>query len=159
MRGQVIGLNTLKRIRKNVTGIGFALSSGDLLQMLHRFYPAMEPAPTGSQPDMLEMGDPPRLLAPKVPVPSAPSTPSVASVPSDSRESGFGNLTIISNVDSAEIYVDAISVGNVPAILTLPAVPTVLVKSPGLPDYVRRIHVLGSSKLTLNALFPPPRSP
>jgi S1-C subfamily serine protease len=40
MYGEVIGLNTLKVIRKNVTGIGFALSAGDLLTMLRRFYPA-----------------------------------------------------------------------------------------------------------------------
>jgi hypothetical protein len=40
MYGEVIGLNTLKVIRKNVTGIGFALSAGDLLNMLRRFYPA-----------------------------------------------------------------------------------------------------------------------
>jgi S1-C subfamily serine protease len=40
-RGEVIGLNTLKVIRKNVTGIGFALSSGDLLTLLRRFYPAI----------------------------------------------------------------------------------------------------------------------
>jgi serine protease Do len=36
-RGEVIGLNTLKVIRKNVTGIRFALSSGDLLTLLRGF--------------------------------------------------------------------------------------------------------------------------
>jgi hypothetical protein len=38
-RGEVIGLNTQKLIKKNVTGIGFALSSSDLLDVLRRFYP------------------------------------------------------------------------------------------------------------------------
>jgi S1-C subfamily serine protease len=153
-RGEVIGLNTLKVIRKNVTRIGFALSSGDLLQMLHRFYPAMEPAPTRTRPNVLEIGDPPALALDKAPVSSTPS------VFSDPTERGFGTLTIISNVASAEVYVDARSVGNAPATLTLPAGPhTVLVKSPGLPDYVRRIDVLGSSKLTLNALFQTSASP
>jgi S1-C subfamily serine protease len=44
--GEVIGLNTLKVIRKNVTGIGFALSAGDLLNMLRHFYPVPTPATT-----------------------------------------------------------------------------------------------------------------
>src|SRR5882757_2246496 len=38
-RAQVVGLNTLKITKKNVTGIGFALSSTDLLTVLRRFYP------------------------------------------------------------------------------------------------------------------------
>jgi S1-C subfamily serine protease len=36
---EVIGINTLKLIKKNVTGIGFALSASDVLEVLHRFYP------------------------------------------------------------------------------------------------------------------------
>jgi S1-C subfamily serine protease len=39
-RGEVIGINSQKLIKKNVTGIGFALSASDLLEVLHRFYPA-----------------------------------------------------------------------------------------------------------------------
>src|SRR5438445_6944521 len=42
-RGEVIGINTQKLIKKNVTGIGFALSSSDLLEVLHRFYPNAVP--------------------------------------------------------------------------------------------------------------------
>jgi S1-C subfamily serine protease len=38
--GEVIGINSQKLIKKNVTGIGFALSASDLLEILHRFYPA-----------------------------------------------------------------------------------------------------------------------
>jgi serine protease Do len=38
-RGGVIGINTLKLIKKNVTGIGFALSASDVVEVLHRFYP------------------------------------------------------------------------------------------------------------------------
>jgi S1-C subfamily serine protease len=36
-RGEVIGINTQKLIKKNVTGIGFALSATDLLDVLRRF--------------------------------------------------------------------------------------------------------------------------
>src|SRR5262249_4638781 len=42
-RGEVIGINTQKLIKKNVSGIGFALSSSDLLQVLRRFYPEVAP--------------------------------------------------------------------------------------------------------------------
>jgi serine protease Do len=38
-RGEAIGINTQKLIKKNVTGIGFALSGSDLLEVLKRFYP------------------------------------------------------------------------------------------------------------------------
>ena len=41
MRGEVVGINTQKLVKKNVTGIGFALSASDLLEVLHRFYPTV----------------------------------------------------------------------------------------------------------------------
>jgi S1-C subfamily serine protease len=41
-RGEVIGINTLKLEKKNVAGIGFALSASDLLAVLQRFYPALD---------------------------------------------------------------------------------------------------------------------
>jgi S1-C subfamily serine protease len=43
-RGEVIGINTQKLVKENVTGIGFALSCSDLLEVLRRFYPSMAPA-------------------------------------------------------------------------------------------------------------------
>jgi len=43
-RGEVIGINTQKLVRKNVTSIGFALSASDLLAVLRSFYPAKNPA-------------------------------------------------------------------------------------------------------------------
>jgi Trypsin-like peptidase domain/PEGA domain len=39
-RGEVIGINTQKLVKKNVTNIGFALSATDLLKVLQSFYPA-----------------------------------------------------------------------------------------------------------------------
>jgi serine protease Do len=41
-RGEVICLNSPKLIKKNVNGIGFALSASDLLAVLHRFYPSAQ---------------------------------------------------------------------------------------------------------------------
>ena len=42
-RGEVIGINTQKVIKKNVTGIGFALSATDLIVVLQKFYPSAGP--------------------------------------------------------------------------------------------------------------------
>ena len=39
--GEVVGINTAKAVGKDVQNIGFALSSSDLLSVLHRFYPAV----------------------------------------------------------------------------------------------------------------------
>jgi S1-C subfamily serine protease len=52
-RGEVIGINTQKLIKKNVTGIGFALSATDLLEVLHRFYPTVS---STSSPERAESG-------------------------------------------------------------------------------------------------------
>ena len=41
--GEVIGINTLKLERRNVSGINFALSATDLLAVLRKFYPALGP--------------------------------------------------------------------------------------------------------------------
>jgi S1-C subfamily serine protease len=38
---EVVGLNTQKIVAKDVQNIGFALSSTDLIDLLHRFYPAV----------------------------------------------------------------------------------------------------------------------
>jgi serine protease Do len=49
MRGEVAGLNTLKLIKKNTTGMAFALSASNLLDVLHRFCPvAAAPSLPGS---------------------------------------------------------------------------------------------------------------
>ena len=112
-RGEVIGLNTQKLIKKNVTGIGFALSSSDLLAVLRRFYPGMGSSPEGS-----------------------------------------GSVTISSEPDSAEIYVDGKFHGNTPGTLKLSAGPhTIVLKFAGLPDYSRVMEIPWASKLTLKAIF------
>jgi hypothetical protein len=73
---------------------------------------------------------------------------------STSSPEGFGQLTITSDPDAAEVFVDGKFVGNTPAILKLPAGPHLfLFKSPNRPDYSRTVEVPKSSKLTLKALF------
>jgi S1-C subfamily serine protease len=146
-RGEVIGLNTLKVIRKNVTGIGFALSAGDLLAVLRRFYPDLASPPRATA----STESNPETDGAIVETSTAPSSSTVVATPSSE---GFGTLTITSDPDAAEIYVDGKFHGNTPATLRLPAGShTVLLKSPGLPDYSRTLDVLKSSKLTLKAVF------
>ncbi|HYW67407.1 MAG TPA: trypsin-like peptidase domain-containing protein [Candidatus Dormibacteraeota bacterium] len=159
-RGEVIGLNTQKLIKKNVTGIGFALSSADLLAVLRRFYPALSVPPTtavetsGHSPDSQDAGSLPSSVVPASPE-STVSFPVAAPSPE-----GFGQITVTSDPDAAEIFVDGKFVGNTPATLKLPAGPHLfLLKSPSRPDYSRTVEVPKSSKLTLKALFdPPPQS-
>src|SRR5713101_2762073 len=94
-RGEVIGINTQKLIKKNVTGIGFALSSTDVLEVLHRFYPdlaAFRPptAPAPSQSATREGSD--SVEPSSISLPAAPD--------------GVGTVTITSEPDGAEIFVD-----------------------------------------------------
>jgi S1-C subfamily serine protease len=145
-RGEVIGLKTQKLIKKNVTGIGFALSSSDLLAVLRRFYPALA-APKGTS--VADSGD----TAPTASAADSPGMPA-SFPPTSSTVEGFGAVTITSEPDGADIYVDEKYLGNTPATLKLTAGShTVLLKFMGFADWTRTLEVLKSSKLTLKAAF------
>jgi S1-C subfamily serine protease len=127
-RGEVIGLNTLKVIRKNVTGIGFALSSSDLLTLLRRFYPTLAPTATA------EAKSPSSNAAPEEALVDTSSSPTEFAAPPASSD-GFGTVTMTSEPDAAEIFVDGKFHGNTPATLKLPSGShSILLKSPGHPD-------------------------
>ncbi len=155
-RGEVIGLSTLKLIKKSVTGIGFALSSADLIVVLRRFYPALS-APVATTADSSNHpSDSPAATSSPSPDSALVSESTVSVPPATSAPEGFGQLTITSYPDAAEVFVDGKFMGNTPATLKLPAGPhVVLMKSPGKPDYSRTLEVPKSSKLTLKALFDP----
>ncbi|MGH9675597.1 MAG: trypsin-like peptidase domain-containing protein, partial [Candidatus Acidiferrum sp.] len=125
--GEVIGINTQKLVKKNVTGIGFALSSSDLLEVLHRFYPVAS-------------ADTEKLSAPAGgEETSAPSPPPV----------GFGTV-VLSEPEGAEIWIDQEFVGSVPATLKLTAERHVVaLKTPGHADCARTLNVLKGSRVTL----------
>jgi hypothetical protein len=53
---EVIGLNTLKIVADKFQGIGFALSSSDLIEVLHRFYPTVTSASAQSDRSSEEIG-------------------------------------------------------------------------------------------------------
>src|SRR6266404_795056 len=143
-RGEVIGINTLKLVKKNANGIGFALSSSDLLEVLRRFYPnvaaASHPAATPSA--LTETSNSPQATnsAP----PPAPD--------------GVGTVSISSDPDGAEIFVDDKFHGNTPATLKIPSGShSILLKFPGRADWRRTLEVLKSSKASLKATLEPSR--
>jgi S1-C subfamily serine protease len=160
-RGAVLGLSTLKVIRKNVTGTGFALSPSDLLTLLRRFYP--DPAlPCGATAarGSEAASDSADLAAPLSPAVSE-STASFASSPQATPSpDGFGTITIISGRDAAEILLDGKFHHNTPATLSFRRAPTLFCSNPrGYSDSSRTFELPKSSKLALKAAFQTPPSP
>jgi S1-C subfamily serine protease len=144
-RGEVIGINTLKLIKKNVTGISFALSSTDLLEVLHRFYPNVS---------VVSRSAPVSANLPVASQSSAPADPEQVSPPASPE--GVGTVTITSDPDGAEIFVDEKFHGNTPATLKIsPGSHVILLKFPGHADWRRTLEVLKSSKTSLKAALEP----
>ena len=139
-RGQVVGINTQKLIKKNVTGIGFALSSSDVLVVLRRFYPDLASRPQST------------LAIEKTETKEEVLADEPASVPSSAVPDGVGTVILSSEPDGAEIFVDEKFHGNTPATLKLPAGShAILLKFPGRADWHRTLEVLKSSKVSLKA--------
>jgi len=68
---------------------------------------------------------------------------------------GIGAVTLTSDPDGADVYVDGKFVGNAPAMLKLAAGQhAVLLKSEGRADWQRSFEILKDSQLTLKAQFP-----
>jgi hypothetical protein len=152
-RGQVVGLNTLKVAKKNVTSIGFALSSTDLLTVLHRFYPDVPGRTVLASAESPADSTEPSIATSQLAETLTPATlSSVPSAPSD----GYGQLTITSEPEAAEIFIDGKFHGNAPATLKLPAgTHAILLKSTGRPDFTRTLDLPKSSRLNLKAVFDP----
>ncbi len=140
-RGEV----TQKLIKKNVLGIGFALSATDLLEVLHRFYPNLAPANHGTT-----QAARPTILGDSGEFSEALKTasPFIADA--------VGTVSVFSEPDGAEIFVDDKFLGNAPATLKLPVGPhSILLKFPGHADWRRTLEVLKSSKTSLKAALDP----
>ena len=170
-RGEVIGINTQKLIKKNVTGIGFALSSSDLLEVLHRFYPGVSSgiqsaasASGGSteSPGGSAIGATPAATAGNVAAAAAPSAESAGTNATGEsaveyvaqRPAGFGTVTITSDPDGAEIYVDEKFIGNSPAKLKLPAgTHAIVLRCTDCSDWKRDIQVLKDSQVNLKGVL------
>jgi S1-C subfamily serine protease len=177
-RGEVIGINTQKIVKKNVTGIGFALSATDLLDVLQRFYPNISmanpsenggssaaPAPPSAGAGSSTRGDgsdvttPASASAETQPLSSTPSsgtqTVGAPAEPFNSQPPhGFGTVAITSDPDDAEIYVDEKFVGNAPAKLKLAAGShNMVLKAAGFAEWKRTLEILKDSQVTLKPVL------
>ena len=124
-RGQVIGINTLKLEKRNVSGIGFALSATDLLSVLLKYYPD-----------------------PISPVTQLLSTSSFAKTLS--ADPALGTIELLEPKD-AEVYVDGKFAGDIPSSLPLAAgtYHVIVVKATGHTDWTTRIYVFAGAHTTL----------
>jgi serine protease Do len=142
VRGEVIGINSQKLIKKNVTGISFALSATDLLNVLHRFYPPA--AKPEEQASAAHSSKPPAAVT----LMNTASASSSVSAPA----SGFGITEISSVPDGADIYLDGQFVGTSPATLRIAeGEHTLILKLAHHPDWSRSIHILKDSSVTVKA--------
>jgi len=143
LRGEVVGVNTSKLIKKSVHGIGFALSSSDVLQVLHRFYPDV----VASKPQEIPEQEQGKSAAEEDSATVETSSTSSGPVPD-----GVGTILVSSVPDGAEIFVDEKFHGNTPATLKLPTGShAIVLRFPGRADWKRTLEVLKSSKVTLRA--------
>lgn len=126
-RGEVIGISTQKIVKKNVSGIGFALSATDLLHVLQRFYP--------NDTDGLQQ------LSDR----EGAKTDSPAPV----NQTDFGQV-VVDGPRRAAILVDNKKVGYAPAKLSLPAGPhSIVIRRPGYVDGIYGIVVLKDSEVSV----------
>ncbi|MGB9465917.1 MAG: trypsin-like peptidase domain-containing protein [Candidatus Acidiferrum sp.] len=131
--GEVVGINTQKLIKKNVTGIGFALSATDLIDVLEKFYPSSVPVTE-------------KLSSPARPMESLPVSSSAA---------GVGTV-LISQPEGAEIWVDQAFVGNTPATLKLTAGKhLIVIRSRNRADWIRFVTVMKDSQVSLKPEIEP----
>jgi S1-C subfamily serine protease len=160
MRGEVIGISTMKLVKKNVSGIGFALSAGDLLSVLRRFYPSAVSVPDTSAQSPPSSPENSTELTPtdaappqQTTVPNTHAAPPVAPAPAFADvPPGIGTVSISSDPDGAEIYIDGKFFGNAPATLKLPSGShEIILKAPRRADWRRTLEILKGSKTTLDA--------
>ena len=179
-RGEVIGINTQKLIKKNVTGIGFALSATDLLEVLHRFYPnissasssgstgtkatsaasqagAVSPAGNnGSDAATSASSGTEKQLDSIASSTEAPTSDVPLEPDASQTRRGLGTVAITSDPDGAEIYVDEKFVGNTPAKLKLTEGGHVMVlRAVGFIEWKRTLEVLKGSQVTLKPVLEP----
>jgi S1-C subfamily serine protease len=148
--GEVVGISTLKLVKKNTSGIGFALSASDLMTVLRRFYPQAK----FSAPPQESASNSPRENSAQVPLAEESSPAANAQQPP--APEGTGTISITSDPDGAEIFVDDKFFGNAPATLRLPVgTHSINLKIPGRADWRRTLEVLKGNKASLKATFDP----
>jgi S1-C subfamily serine protease len=150
IRGEVIGINTQKLIKKNVTGIGFALSASDLLAVLHHFYPPAAPPTESIAESSVGASTHPTKL------PSGSSLINTSSGSSTPSVTGFAIANITSSPGGAEIFLDEKFVGTAPATFHISEGPhSLTLKSSNHVPWTRSISILKDSTGTVKATLQP----
>ena len=149
MQGEVIGINTSRPAAKDVVGIGFALSSSDLIRILRDFYPAENVvAQTLAAPKDSAAG---RLIPLPFAGESGEARTDRGALAANSSATSVASGTVnVRGPAGSRIELDKVVVGDVPSSFKLPAgVHKVVVI---LPNGIREsqfIHVLADSEVTV----------
>jgi serine protease Do len=153
MHGEVIGITTLRPAAKDVVGIGFALSSSELIRVLRNFYPeedALTEKPA-AQTDSARESNPDKPDKQKeTPLAKEKSGKSEAKPPraTDPREVG---VVDVAGPAGSGILVDGKRVGYTPALLTLKAGwHRIVVMVPQGAWPIHRINVVANSRVSID---------
>jgi|tagenome__1003787_1003787.scaffolds.fasta_scaffold20988746_1 S1-C subfamily serine protease len=133
MRGEVVGISTQRLAKKGINGIGFALSAGDLLAVLRKFY--------GQNAFVAEN------LATATHQPETPPSERSANL------SDVGTV-VVSEPKNGTVYVDGSKVGQVPATLALPTGDHIV--SVTCPGHVARTETITVQKGSVVMFGPVP---
>lgn len=141
-RGEVVGINTQKLIKKNVSGIGFALSASDLISILRQFYPEIqEPGPEAQK-----KSDDKKTAKSRTEKLAAPPR---SDQPSIKRSSGRGTL-VFTTFTGAEVFVDHKRIGCKPLSIDVPdGIHLVWIRNGKNVDWLHYVTVPKDSKLVL----------
>jgi len=137
MRGEVVGLNIPKIIKENTSGIAFALSESDLLDVLHRFYPTTAPIPLAGS-------------GSRSSVSKTEETSAGRDIPPGKSATVVLTGTVrFEGTAGAEIYVDGNFVGHIPTAIPRPeGRHEILIRDGKSADRQKQLTVLAGSSQT-----------
>jgi len=152
MQGEVVGINTSRPAAKDVVGIGFALSSSDLIRILKDFYPnetALEE--TLAAPQGVTANLRPMLALPEVPPTTLRTSDKAKASAADSKPAAVGyGVVDIRTPPGSKIEIDDVYVGDAPASFTLAeGVHKLTLYPPNGPRQPHIVHVLAGSRISL----------
>jgi S1-C subfamily serine protease len=141
-RGEVVGINTQKLIKKNVSGIGFALSASDLISILRQFYPEIQEP----EPETQKKSDDKKTAKSRT---EKLASPARSGQPAIKPSAGRGTL-VFTTFTGAEVFVDHKRIGYIPLSIDVPdGIHLVWVRNGKDVDWLHYVTVLKDSKQVL----------
>jgi serine protease Do len=159
LQGEVVGITTLKPAAKDLTGIGFALSSSDLIRVIRIFYPSENVLAESftEESELADKHEPEKQRG--TPLGSENTAKPESGPPPKPAQSAYGIVDVVGPVDSL-VRVDGKTVGYTPLKLNLTAkLHTIVVFPPGAVAQPHLVHVVANSHVSLDtpqALREPP---